>query len=460
MKSLQKLAFLAVAGSCMAGHVTWAQEMPDEVGINKSIASLKVGDWVPYSYAVSFHPTSSKGRSPVVSHEEFVRANGEPKTPPPFGEHSTGQSKVELAKTLGLKKGRVAGIFAVTNAAHVIMTDEEADMLRKDPRVAEVTRDRVIGLAQSQQAQMYPGWGLDRLDQTQTALNQQYTYSWSGAGQVIYVLDTGLSLSNPKVAAEFGGRASIFHDFNPGGNGTDCHGHGTEVSSVAAGSVHGVAKGATVRAVKVTSDCGFGSAITNLRYAFEWLAANGVRGQIVNLSMEVSNGAGCIPRYEYELDNAIRATYNRGLIVVAGAGNDGCPVASFSIARLPEVFVVGASSNTRFGFNQDARVSTSISMTSRYGSNVAGFAPGQNVATLKNNGIPGTNTGTSFAAPYVAGLFASGCHWQGNFCSTMANPGVAYQALKNVALTGSVVNPNGGPLPAGTPSRLLVRNGW
>jgi hypothetical protein len=120
----------------------------DEIALYKMYGMLlqKAGDLVPYTYIVRFYPSTAGAPSPVISHEEFVRANGEPKTPPPFGEHSTGQSKVELAKTLGLTNGWVHGILAVTNGAVIIMTDDEADILRKDPRVEEVTQERAISM--------------------------------------------------------------------------------------------------------------------------------------------------------------------------------------------------------------------------------------------------------------------------------------------------------------------------
>lgn len=64
------------------------------------------------------------------------------------------------------------------------------------------------------------------------------------------------------------------------------------------------------------------------------------------------------------------------------------------------------------------------------------------------------------AAPYVAAIFAAGCQAAGTLCSTMANAGVAYSALKNAVSTGSVVNSDGTPLPTGTASRFMNRLPW
>ncbi len=43
-----------------------------------------------------------------------------------------------------------------------------------------------------------------------------YVYTNTGAGREIYILDSGLDLSNPTVAAQFGGRASVIWDVNRG----------------------------------------------------------------------------------------------------------------------------------------------------------------------------------------------------------------------------------------------------
>lgn len=189
-----------------------------------------------------------------------------------------------------------------------------------------------------------------------------------------------------------------------------------------------------------------------------------MRGDIINFSFGYSRGYQvCTPMHDTALENAVKAAYNRGIIVVTSAGNDGCDVQNFPVKRLPEAFVVGATSTARLAYNQDARaqdLAPAAPWQSRYGGNVAGFAPGQSVVTLNYDGTPVVVSGTSIAAPYVAGLFASACHTAGTYCQTVANPGVAYQGFKGNSVIGSVVEPNGGALPAGTPSRFFVRNGW
>lgn len=400
------------------------------------------------SYIVTFKPSSPSGRSPILPPQAGRSAGS-----PPFAEHSTGQRKEALAATLGIR-GQVASIFESINAAHLLIDAGEAERLRQHPMVLRVDPDEISSTAQT--VQTNPGWALDRLDQTTTALNSQHVYNANGAGRTIWILDTGLNLGYPKVAAEFGGRASVFWDVN-GAGGLDCHGHGTQVASAAAGSTRGIAKGATVIAVKITVGCTKDSYASTWVAVFNWLAVNAPRGTIVNLSSAFSNGPNVcggtviVPAVE----DAIRAAHSAGIIVVVAAGNDSCDAANYTPTRMPEAFVVGATDSSRLAFGQDSRASYS-----RYGSNVSVFAPGTNVSLIHFYGDAWINSGTSFAAPYQAGIFAVACQAAGSFCDTVANAGVAYQGLRSIANTGTVVEANGSVLPGNTTSRFISRYPW
>jgi subtilisin family serine protease len=244
---------------------------------------------------------------------------------PRFGEHSTGQSKAALAQVMGIR-GRVVAILDAINSAHVEIDELDALALNKDPRVSRVER---VMKTTTQANQFNPGWALDRLDQTGTILDGQHIYNTDGTGQTIYVLDSGLTLSNPAVAAEFGGRASVLWDVN-GSTGSDCLGHGTQVASAAAGKTFGVAKGAAVVIAKITRGCTGSSDTATWATAFNWLAVNGKRGDIVNLSSALSFGSLICgsTAYAQAVEDAIRAAYNAGIIVVVAAGNDQCNTAN------------------------------------------------------------------------------------------------------------------------------------
>ena len=407
--------------------------------------------FVKDSYMVTSKP-AEPGRVPVilppVTDFQVKRSRPTPK----FGEHSSGQSKDQLAAMLGIR-GKVLSIFEANNAAHLQIDSAQAEKLRADPRVLNVEQDRVVVAAQT--VQNNPGWGLDRMDQPNTALNNQYVFNSNGTGQTIYVLDSGLDLINPIVAAEFGNRASVIWDVNGQGGG-DCYGHGTQVASIAAGATYGMAKGATVIAAKINSGCTSGGLVSTSVLAFDWLAVNAPRGTIVNWSNGLRGLTQCQPAISTTLENSIRSAVNAGIIVIVAAGNDGCNTADFSPTRIPEAFVVGATDNSRLAFGQDARASFS-----RFGTNLSTFAPGNFVAAMNFNGQVASVQGTSFSAPYVAGLFAAACQNFAPFCSNPANTVIdIYNAARGIGTLGTVVDPGGAALPTGTQSRFISRQPW
>lgn len=422
---------------------------------------------VPNSYLVTFKSSSAKFASPILPALSAEEASRQP--PKPFGEHSSGQSREELARTLNLN-GQVARIFDVINAAHLHIDSAEAERLKQDPRVLRVEPNTISRSFQVTQSN--PRWALDRLDQAAPPLNSAYTYGASGAGQTIYILDSGINLKYTAVKNEFGSRASIIWDVNyPNGPvntayGEDCLDHGTAVASAAAGNVHGVAKGATVIVAKVSNGCDNAVSQDTWIAAFTWLASYAPKGAIVNKSFGPPApglfvcGFGV---YEPTIEASIRAAYNRGVIIVQAAGNDGCDIAKFTPTGMPEVFVVGATDQSRFGNSQDTRAYYPGSWASRYGANMATFAPGTNVQVLDYLGYSNTKSGTSFSAPFIAGMFAVACQFYASNspnCSTMANPSVAYDAMKSFGEMGKVVDPGGALLPGSTPSRFIWRRTW
>lgn len=295
------------------------------------------------------------------------------------------------------------------------MDSEEAYRLSLDERVVSVEQDMTITAVAGTQSN--PGWGLDRLNSSTAALNNFYSYTNNGAGQTIYILDSGLNVGTPSVTTEFGGRASIFYDFNSGGTGTgnDCLGHGSQVASAAAGSRFGVARGATLNIVKITQGCTGNSNLSDSVTAFNWLAANATAGTIVNWSHGIEAPSTlnqnndpiftCGTASNTALEDSIRAAHNAGIIVVVAAGNDGCNTANYSPTNIPEAFVVGATQNNLLNVGEDALATfpgnggTGNGAT-RIGWNISTFAPGKDVTLLSHiDGYQVTTSGTSFSAP-------------------------------------------------------------
>jgi subtilisin family serine protease len=214
-----------------------------------------------------------------------------------------------------------------------------------------------------------------------------------------YVVDTGILLGHQ----DFGGRAvSGFDAVTAGGNANDCNGHGTHVAGTVGGTRFGVAKGATLVAVRVL-DCGGSGATSGVIAGVDWVARDHAAGAPAVANMSLGGGASTA------LDNAVKGAIADGVSFVAAAGNDGGFVGELSGAanacngspsRVPEALTVGA---TDAGDNKASY--------SNRGPCLDLFAPGSNITSAWHTGPTATNTisGTSMAAPHVAGVPPSTC---------------------------------------------------
>jgi aqualysin 1 len=305
------------------------------------------------------------------------------------------------------------------------LTDAEAVALSNDPRVAFVEEDSIMEAVVTQTGAT---WGLDRIDQRNRPLNGTYVYTSTGSGVNAYIIDTGIRRSH----TQFGGRAFIgFDAVTSGGSANDCNGHGTHVAGTVGGSVHGVAKSVRLYAVRVLSCSGSGST-SGVIAGINWVTNNHVKPAVANMSL----GGGP----STALDTAVRNSISAGVTYTIAAGNSNTNASNASPARVGEAITVGSSTSS------DAR-----SSFSNYGSVVDIFAPGSSItsAWYTSNTATRTISGTSMAAPHVAGVAAR--YLQGN---PGASPATVRTAIVNDATTNRLSG-----LPSGTPNRLLFRAG-
>lgn len=222
-----------------------------------------------------------------------------------------------------------------------------------------------------------------------------------GAGVRVAVIDSGVSADHPSLT----GKVQPGVDFvNPAAGPGHCdeNGHGTLIAGIIAGResvsagfrFHGVAPEATIVPVRVLRDQrrSFENDLSQrIAAAVRWAVDTG-RADVVNLSLTT------VPTSQ--LRGAIAHALDRGVVVVAAAGNEGETEPGQAVFPAAYDGVIGVASVDR----DDARVSSSST-----GPHIDVAAPGVRIAGPSPAGggyLFSEEGGTSFAAAYVSGVAA------------------------------------------------------
>ncbi|MEU4395440.1 S8 family serine peptidase [Kribbella sp. NPDC023855] len=229
---------------------------------------------------------------------------------------------------------------------------------------------------------------------TTSRVAQAWDLSRTTGSQLVAVLDTGVDAGHPDLAGHL---VAGYNATSPNRGPIDDNGHGTMTLGIIAAAanngigVAGVGWNAKAMPVKVLDSEGSGYDV-DIAEGISWAVDHGAK--VINMSL---GGPGENAVLAATIQNAL----DRGVVVVAAAGNDGNNVPSYP-AAYPGVIAVGATNA--------AGVLTDFSS---YGDHVDIAAPGTDILTTgaRNLTEPGYLpywwcTGTSCSAPIVAGVAA------------------------------------------------------
>jgi serine protease len=333
--------------------------------------------------------------------------------------------------------GRAAALASVTGAsirfeytsairgyaAH--MSAQAAAAIAQHPGVAYVEQDQEFTGSITQTGAT---WGIDRIDQASLPLSGSYSFGADGSGVNAYVIDGGIRHTH----TQFGGRVvPAFSSINDGYGPDGCNYHGTHVAGTIGGITYGVAKGVMLHSVRVL-DCNGSGSTSGVIAGIDWITANRVLPAVANMSLSGS--------YSESLNAAVQNSINSGVTYVVSAGNSATDACGYSPASTAAALTVGATNP------QDMQ-----SSFSNYGGCVDIYAPGSGILSALNSDdyAVGTLSGTSMAAPHVAGAAALYLQLNPN-----ATPAQVAQAIISNATTGAMTT-----IGAGSPNRILRVNG-
>jgi thermitase len=241
-------------------------------------------------------------------------------------------------------------------------------------RAAAITEDIPDDANYSQQ------WGL-----TIVQAPQAWKITHGSSTIKIAILDSGIDSNHPDLAAKIVEKKN----FSDSPTVEDKYGHGTHVAGIAAAATNnkigiaGMGYNTSLMNVKVLGDGG-GGAYSWIIQGITWAADNGAN--VINLSMDGSVDSPA-------LKQAIDYAWNKGVVIVTSASNNGRSVPSYPAAYNNCISVAATDKQDRLCSYSD------------YGSWVDVAAPGTSFSTLPGNSYVAMG-GTSMAAPYVSGLAA------------------------------------------------------
>lgn len=362
------------------------EERPEIVSEEIDFVNYVDGELIPDKYIVQLNPTEINFRKTK--------------------NYASDQSAMRKVTADILSKYRIStsNLDVVYSSAvqgfSVKLSESQLAGLSRDPAIKSIEQDRIIALAPpsgkgpnkdeggtGKSSQSIP-WGITRVGGGAT---------YQGTAKA-YVIDSGIDERHPDLNVDLASGYNYYTSGKEGNLSKDLNGHGTHVAGTIAAidnleGVVGVAAGAKVVPVKIMDETGVGTS-TSVLAGIDFVTGNANPGDVANMSL---GAPGISSKF---LDNAVIAMGEAGIKVAISAGNNGHHAGNNTPARAegPNLYTVSAINS-----------SDGLASFSNFGNPPVDFAaPGVGVLSTLPGGKYGLKSGTSMAAPHVAGLLLTG----------------------------------------------------
>jgi subtilisin len=349
-----------------------------------SANSIENGKLIEGQYIISFKSTTAAS---AVSNEDIKRKARE--------------------MILGGKVSEVKASFNGGGGGVVAaMTKSQVEEIKKDASVRTVEADRIVALSTC----------FTVVAPTLITWNVSKVGYGDGAGKTAWIVDTGIDFDHPDLNVDETRSKSFIANVT---SADDENGHGTHVAGIIGAKnnnigVLGVASDANLVSVRVLDKDGKGI-LSSIIQALSYVGNNAKAGDVVNLSIGEDDDASEV------LDQQVKAIAAKGIYVTIAAGNDSKPASQFSPGRAnaDNIFTVSAVDSL-----------DNFASFSNYGNDAVDFAaPGVRILSTYMDGKYARMSGTSMAAPHLAGLLLL--------------------KGRNISYSGTAIND-----PDGTPDRI------
>lgn len=257
---------------------------------------------------------------------------------------------------------------------------EEAERLKTDESVSIVEPDRIIAL----------GSCFTVVEPRLVTWSAKRIGYGDGTGKTAWIIDSGIDFDHPDLNVD----ATRSRSFVAGiSSARDENGHGTHVAGIIGAKnnsigILGIASGANLVSLRVLNAEGEGT-LSSIIQALAYVNANAKAGDVVNMSL----GEDVISE---TLDQQVQNTASKGIFVTIAAGNDSKPAHDYSPGRANGINIYTVTAIDSLD---------NFASFSNYGNDVVDVAaPGVHVLSTYLDGKYAIMSGTSMAAPHIAGL--------------------------------------------------------